>query len=1193
MLTRRILRFLFSTIFSLLLVALILSVCIWLFGPLLALGEWRPWDSPLSRGITIGILWTLTLLTVGLVVWLRRRRDRKLANDLVEQVDIDPTEEALKSEVGEVRSKMRAALASLRKSKHGRRHLYELPWYVIIGPPGAGKTTAIVNSGLKFPLADEMGKTAIGGVGGTRNCDWWFTEDAVLIDTAGRYTTQESDATADNAAWLGFLGLLKKYRARQPINGALVAISLSDLSLQDEITQANHAKAVRRRLNELREKLGVRFPVYVMFTKADLIAGFSEFYETLGKEAREQVWGFTLPLDRKKAEASPIAGFDEEFGLLIARLNAQSLERMQQETDHQRRSLIAGFPAQVASVRQVARDFLAEVFQDSRFELRHTLRGVYFASGTQEGTPIDRLMMGMARTFGIGRQAIGSGRGTGRSFFLTRLFDSVVFKEAGLVSADDKVERRYRWTKRAAITAVVLAAIGAGALWTQSFLGNQALVAEAAERVSEYQTAAAAIPPSPVGDTDLPGIVPALNLLRSIPGNTAAEAVEVPSSLGWGLYQGGVIGDEAAQAYRAALNQHLLPRLLMRLEEQMQANLNNPDLLYEALKIYLMLGGQGPMNADLVKEWLAIDWSIAYPDASRDQLRADLTGHVDALLGGPLQPIALNGPLVDQVQALLLEMPMAQRVYNGILQSPKAKALPEWRITEVAGPAATRVLVRSSGKPLTEGIEGIFTYKGFNEVFLGEALGVATRIQRDSWVLGERGAAEQTEAALLAISRDVLDLYYNDFIARYDGILSDVDIIPMESLSHAVEVTNVLSGPTSPIVNLLNAVASETRLTEDRSIVDAALGEGMENVASLEVNALLSVESQAFLRALSESNAALAAPGETAKAPGAYVEERFQWLQDLVARPEGATSQLDEMMALLTAVYQELNKMSFSGGVPTSASPEESALAQFQMATGRLPGPMQRWATQVSSGSSGITADGTRAQINARWISEVLPFCEQALDNRYPFNRRAAADVAAADFAKLFAPNGLIDTFFNENLSKYVDTRARPWAWKQVNSTDLGISETVLLQMQYAAEIRDAFFASGATPAVAFQLTPEALDPKAKAVTLEVDGTPVSFAHKDGQPKPVAITWPGSVGLAQVSFDPEERDIENVLKRDGPWAWFRLLDAAEIRKTNVSDRSRVIFNVGGRIAIFQLQSGSVINPFALPALSKFSCPKSF
>ncbi len=133
----------------------------------------------------------------------------------------------MKAELGDLRDKLRQALVKLRKSKPGRKHLYELPWYVMIGPPGAGKTTAIVNSGLQFPLADDMGKGAIGGVGGTRNCDWWFTENAVLIDTAGRYTTQESDAVHDNGAWLGFLNLLKKHRSRQPINGAIVAISLS------------------------------------------------------------------------------------------------------------------------------------------------------------------------------------------------------------------------------------------------------------------------------------------------------------------------------------------------------------------------------------------------------------------------------------------------------------------------------------------------------------------------------------------------------------------------------------------------------------------------------------------------------------------------------------------------------------------------------------------------------------------------------------------------------------------------------------------------------------------------------------------------------------------------------------------------------------------------------------------------------
>jgi type VI secretion system protein ImpL len=145
----------------------------------------------------------------------------------------------------------------------------------------------------------------------------------VLIDTAGRYTTQESDADVDNAAWLGFLSLLKKYRKRQPINGAIVAISLSDLSLQDEITRKSHAQAVRRRLNELRTTLGVRFPVYVLFTKADLIAGFAEFFDGLGKEAREQVWGFTLPLKKKRTE-SPVAGVRREFQLLCSTASTRS-----------------------------------------------------------------------------------------------------------------------------------------------------------------------------------------------------------------------------------------------------------------------------------------------------------------------------------------------------------------------------------------------------------------------------------------------------------------------------------------------------------------------------------------------------------------------------------------------------------------------------------------------------------------------------------------------------------------------------------------------------------------------------------------------------------------------------------------------------------------------------------------------------
>uniref|UniRef100_UPI0035627CA3 type VI secretion system membrane subunit TssM n=1 Tax=Rhodosalinus sp. TaxID=2047741 RepID=UPI0035627CA3 len=730
--------------------------------------------------------------------------------------------------------------------------------------------------------------------------------------------------------------------------------------------------------------------------------------------------------------------------------------------------------------------------------------------------------------------------------------------------------------------------------WTRSYLGNRALAASATERVADYRDAVAQIPSNPLADSDLPLVVEPLNILRDLARAPVKTAGLDPAELGWGLSQQRVVANEARLAYRAALNQHFLPRLLLRLEEQMQNNVNRPEVLFETLKVYLMLGQAGSLNPDLVREWSAADTQSAYPGPNRAQLRNDIADHLDALLAAPMERIELNKDMVDHVRGILSETQPSQRVYNGILASPAARALPQWRVTDVGGPAVGRAMVRPSGAPLDEGVPGIFTHAGFHEVFLEEALAVAERIQRDSWVLGPESAIAQSEAALTRISRDVLDLYYNDYVKTYDQLLGDLDIVPLESLSHAVEVTNVLSGSTSPIVNILEAVAQETRLTAARAADvpagDEAAAVGETVAGSAQVTGALSPRARLFMEAMS---AGAAARGEETAQPGAYVEERFEWLHRLVASQEGAPSELDEMIGTLTEVYQQLNRMSFADGTASGSDEELSALARFRSASARLPGPMERWSKQISVGSAGIAADGTRAGIDALWKSEVLPLCERVVGSTYPFDDRARADASIKDFSTLFAPEGLIDSFFREHIAKYVDTSTRPWSWKAVNGTDLGISQAVLTEMQRAAEIRDAFFASGTAPQIDFQVTPEALDPEARSVALEIDGQTVAFSHSDGQPRPAAVAWPGSVGMARIAFEPQASNSESMLDRDGPWAWFRLLDAAEVRNTNASDRKRLIFRVGGRIAIFQLQSSSVLNPFALPALTSFSCPSSF
>ncbi|RCX31137.1 type VI secretion system membrane subunit TssM [Thioalbus denitrificans] len=1171
-----------------------LAVIVWFLGPLLSFAGWEPLVSATGRLVAIAVLAALWGLNRLRRAWQAKRTNQAILDGLTSgaaEAPAGPAPGEVESaeELATIRKRFEEALAVLKQSrlKHrfGRHYIYELPWYVIIGPPGSGKTTALLNSGLHFPLAERFGQDAIRGVGGTRNCDWWFTDEAVLLDTAGRYTTQDSFESVDRAAWMGFLKLLKRHRRRRPINGVLVAVSVADLLQQSEGERAAHARAIKQRIHELHQEFGIRFPIYFTFTKCDLVAGFMEFFADLGREERAQVWGMTFPAEETETEAGLVRHFGPEFDALLQRLNARLVERLQAERDPQRRNLIYTFPQQFGTLKTLLEPFLGEIFQPSRFETPPQLRGVYFTSGTQEGSPIDRVMGSVAASFRLDRQSLPAFVGHGQSYFITRLFRDLAFPEADLAGTNLRLERQRRWLERVVYAAAAGVTLLAAAAWTTSYTTNKAYVSEVDSQVQAIQAQIDAMDPD---QRDLISVLPLMDALRNLPGGYAAKDEGVPLLMGLGLYQGDKLGTEAKSVYQRVLRRAFLPRVILRLEDQLRSGMGKPDYLYEALRVYLMLDDPDHFDAATVRTWMAFDWEQNLPrDVSKEQ-RQQLEAHLAAALEreAGTAPIPLDGELVSRAREVLLRVPLDQRIYARIRQEKIANEIPDFTISGAAGPDAPLVFVRKSGLPLNQGVPGLYTYDGYHQVFARQAPDLVRELASESWILGPQ-APTADPAKLQELVASVRRLYLQDYIARWSDLLDDLDIAPFTSLRQGVEILRVLSGPDSPLKRLLVAVARETMLDRQTEAETGLVERATDRVSALR---------DRFGRLFSERAATAAAPDT----PERQVSQRFEPLNRLVVAPEDGAPPIDGLIASLNELYLYVNAIASAadrGGAALEAARSQAGMGgdvvgKVRTEADRLPLPLQGWVKGVAADSAGMTIGGVSAHLNNVWTSTVLPFYRQAISGRYPLVRSSDREATLEDFGRFFGPGGLMDDFFKKYLESFVDTSGSQWSWRAAaGGSRLGISNAVLQQFQNAAAIRDAFFpAGGQTPAVSFTLVPQGLDAGVSRFLLDLEGQLADYRH--GPTRQVRLTWPAanSTGQVRLVFEDTAGNRPGVTET-GPWAWFRVLDKATVEPTAVRDRFKVTFSLGGHSASYELQASSVRNPFKLDALEAFRCPE--
>jgi len=1147
-----------------------------------ALGRFLGWTILRGALVALGVLAVWIGAEALVRVWKRRRADALL------------DEVAEPQEAGVLKEKFESAVARLKAARGGAGTLIDLPWYVIIGPPGSGKTTALRNAGLTFPLEDSRGEIALRGVGGTRDCDWWFADEAVLLDTAGRYTTQDSDPGGDKAAWAAFVELLKKHRRRRPLNGVFVAIGADILLGGDDGARAAHADAVRRRVLELQTQLGFRPPVYMIVTKTDLVAGFSEFFEGLTPEGRAQVWGFTrrdLEFDAA-VDPGPAAAFDAEFDALLERLAQNVAAGVHEERDPARRARVFGFPQQVEGLRRPLREFLEQAFGPTRNAETPLVRGVYLTSGTQEGAPIDRLMGSIGRALGLDAAGASRPPAQARSYFIRDALKRVAFPEQDLLGLRRKSEVRLAWARRAAyaggLAGIVAALIG----WTVGLVGHSSYASRVADRLSAYQSdmEARGAPRGSFVDIAF-DVVDRLDRLAQT--RDAADA-DRPSAPRFGLAGGGRVDRAAARAYGGELEQLLAPLAVDGLVERIDARqtffqypsparslkVYDLDMLPEFVRAYTALekpdarltGEDRDLFLDTI---LLFDWSErdpALPERAgahleawlaegRDGAGADARGADETVVAGARRALADKfGPA-----GLAYRIWFFENLRAAVIGTDGSVTLRSW----IGGRAAEVFERKTAGAGFDAVIPEMFTRERF-ERFVG---GEKTEVWRDftalRWAFGE--VADQVDEEERArIVAEIERRYVEDYIAFWAGVTDEVRLVGGATLDQL----DALADVNSPLADFVGLVAENTALESGGRAEGGGSG------------------------VLDRLNAQRGARRGSAEEEGPHerVARAFAPVAALVEGDPGAR-EIDRLLGHIRTVRDETATLEegladdFPPSAVSSIETLERAAVPLRSAPTAGLGRLLRDVAQVAREGG---ESGRFERLNTAWREGPARECAELVGGKFPFTANANGQdfVPRADFARIFGAGGVFDAFLKERLRPFIDQSRTPWTWRDGANGD----PNVLREFETADFVCRAFFnqCSSSEPGLSFDIRPLDVGPGVKSSLLVAGGKEVPYANFDVDATRGA-RWPSDdpsrLVLTLANGDTVVNDA------DDDWHLFRMLAASGSRQAR-GDRgvsAALAARGGGRshTATFEFIGRSAYNPFTtLDDWRRFRCPEA-
>ncbi|MBX7222628.1 MAG: type VI secretion system membrane subunit TssM [Blastocatellia bacterium] len=1141
---------------------LLAALAIWFGGGSLGVPE-------LVRMVAIvGLLAAWPLLN-----WFEKRKLRASENEATARLkDVAAEGEA----PSEILQKAKETVEWLRDAKSGDKNaMYEQPWFIVAGPKMSGKSTLLRAADLDFQVLPNQRPEDLFETRATKNCDWLVNDWGVFLDTAGRYQS----AGLGKREWQQVFDVLADVRPKRALDGFVFTVDVTTLLNRSETELEQEAKMLRARLDDFSARISYQFPVYLMFTGMDHIAGFTEFFSNYGSGDRSQVWGATLKLEHAQ---TAYALFDKEFDYLYEALMQRRLLRLSSAENPQEQMLIFDFPLRFYEIRPKLSLFANALFRPNPYRKTPLFRGFYFSSSASQTKPSvvkgETHQEASEMAASLTSQALERpAQAVGTGFFCEDVFKEVLYRDKDLAAVFQGTRTMPKYLRPALIASAMVCSLFFLAAFGTSFVINAKMIDDVTERaarvnqvVRERQNAEA----DQDRETQQRIELEALEALRTELAQLDQYADQALAAR-FGLYTGDKIAQLGRLTYFDALEQQFARTVFLKTEQTLREQLTPKNetgdkassgqfdeerlsRLYDQLKTYLMLAQPEQAKAAFLANQLNGPWQeTVTPDQvllAQKQLEF-FARHAQRF---EVPHLKADAKLVGEARRRLASYPAVNRYYKRIISEIDAK-VPAQTVEKMLAGRGNDVLQGTYAVP------GSFTIEGYRQYVQDGLDTAALELSKTDWVMGDQNTDIR---GLGAESEKLRQMYFREYTSQWQRFLKGVQVRPFQSREEAIDALSKLTDPESPMVILMTEMA--------RQVQPSNIGFG--GIVNW-VKKLVVTDKKVTTTELERDFAPLilfTSDKQTGAATnGSYVSQYRAALRIVLDNLQTSSDdQLTRASRTLLTGKDEL-------GLQKAELALNKLTETFGSDSGKLVANVLR---QPLRNVKALVYGTNSSDIEQTWKTQILPTAKR-VQNGFPFTDGGSASIS--DVAAFLNPqDGVFIQFYKEKLAASFEESQGQLKLKETGA--FRFTPEFVAYVNNLKHLQEALFpAGGRTPEVSYEITLAPL--KGGKIRLEADGNQLEVQGTTAQA--AKFIWParpGATSGARILTGTSNQNVQE-LAQAGDWGIFKLFGAGRPVQT-ADNQFTLTWTVGTATIGGQLRPAGANNPFQRSVFTQLQPP---